>query len=69
MGNTTAWVRAALDAKGWDAPEKEIKVYIQDNAPDIPRGQIGLALRKLRTHPSLVSSDNRLPAHGELFRK
>lgn len=48
MGNTTAIVRMALSALGADAADKEIKAYIRQHHPEIPLGQISLALRKIQ---------------------
>ena len=48
MGGVTDWVRRALGELGLDAPDKDVKAYIAREAPDVPQGQISLALRKLR---------------------
>lgn len=48
MGNTTVWVRQALQQLGADAPVAAVKAYIREKAPCVPEGQIGLALKKVR---------------------
>ena len=71
---TTAWVRAALAELGWDAPDQEIKKYIQKNATTVPQGHISLALRKLRRgvnpitgRQSQLKKPEAKPAQGTLF--
>jgi hypothetical protein len=48
MGNTTGWVRRALADLGPNASDKDVEAYIRDKAPEVPQGQISLALCKIR---------------------
>lgn len=69
MGRTTTWVRSALEVLGRDATNKEIKAYVQEHAPEVPQGQIGLALRRLRESDLSAESSTRLSSDDELLRR
>lgn len=67
MGNTTHWVRAALDLLGWDVPDNEVKIYIREHTPQVPQSQVGLALRKLRASQPRRGRNQISRSQGELF--
>lgn len=48
MGSATEWVRRALVELGSEAPDQAVKSYIRERDPNVPEGQVALALRKLR---------------------
>ena len=48
MAGATNWVRRALAELGQDAPDQEVKAYIQSKDTTVPENYISLALRKLR---------------------
>lgn len=48
MGSVATVVNMALSVLGSEARDEEVKAYIRDHYPEVPQGQIGLALRKIR---------------------
>jgi len=74
MGNTTAWVKQALQELGSDASDQAVKNYIYEKDSSVPEGHVSLALRKLRRKiisrtRKQASANHHLPsdAQGELF--
>ncbi len=74
MGNTTPWVKQALEELGSDASDQVVKNYIYEKDSSVPEGHVSFALRKLRGKiisrtKKQASASQHLPsdAQGELF--